>query len=53
MTKEQLNEALDEVKDFLSALLDGSHEEAIDLLMNNGEDIEEMFIKAIKAVKEL
>jgi hypothetical protein len=39
-------EKLYEVKAFLNTLLDSSNEEAIDLLVNYGEDIEETLQKA-------
>jgi hypothetical protein len=41
-------EKLNEVKVFLNTLLDSSNEEAIDLLVNYGEDIEETLAEAIK-----
>jgi hypothetical protein len=44
-------EKLNEVKVFLNTLLDSSNEEAIDLLVNYGEDIEETLQEAIKSLK--
>jgi hypothetical protein len=43
-------EKLYEVKAFLNTLLDSSNEEAIDLLVNYGEDIEETLQKAINQI---
>jgi hypothetical protein len=43
-------EKLNEVKTFLNTLLDSSNEEAIDLLVNYGEDIEETLQKAINQI---
>lgn len=43
-------EKLNEVKAFLNALLDSSNEEAIDLLVNHGEDIEGTLQKAINQI---
>jgi len=43
-------EKLNEVKEFLNTLLDGSDKEAIDLLVNYGEDVEETLQKAINQI---
>jgi hypothetical protein len=43
-------ENLNEVQAFLKALLDSSSEEAVDLIVNYGEDIEEKLNQAIDQV---
>lgn len=49
-TSQAALEKLNEVKAFLNTLLDSSSDEAIDLLVNYGEDIEETLQKAINKV---
>ena len=41
---------LNEVKAFLTSLLDSANDEAIDLIINYGEDIEETLQEAINAI---
>lgn len=43
-------EKLNEVKVFLSTLLDSTNDEALDLIVNYGEEIEETLQKAINKI---